>query len=263
MQPFAVQVDISAKHGLISITEEGRERSSNETLHSFVRVSGTSWQVNAALLSMKYISSHNWHGWDKIQVVITDLGYEGLEATSEAQSYDIHLSVAAINDPPIIGVDGFNVTLVLDTQSTAANPTASAFLVSAMEDTVTVVTGVRVWDVDIPEEGGILSRPGEFLIATNSNGAGNGLGRLALNPKIRLSVTCTYGQISLGGGHAGLVAEEGDLDTGERVLIVVGSLSHINEALSEGIIYTPQQNWSGLDVVEVRVSTSESPMKAP
>lgn len=247
-------MDISAEHGLITITDAGGQRSSNDTLHSFVRVSGTSWQANAALLSMEYTPPRDWHGWDRIQVVATDLGYDGLEATNEAQIYDIHLSVAAINDPPTIDVNGFNLIQILDKESTAFDPIASAFLVAAMEDTVTVVTGVRVWDVDIPQKGEILNHPHGFFFATNSSGAGNGLGRLALNPKIRLSVRCTYGQVSLGGGHAGLVMEEGDLDNGGRVIVVVSGLSHINEVLSEGIIYTPQENWSGLDVVEVRVS---------
>lgn len=245
-------MDLSAKHGRISVTEEGRERSSDSASQSSVRVSGTSWQVNAVLLSMEYIAPQDWYGWDKIYVAVTDLGHSSRDTTIDVRTYEIALSVAAINDPPVIEINGFDLTLASDTESGATDSTTSAFLVPSKEDTVAVVTGVRVSDVDITSDGGILSRPDGFLLVVDSNGAGNGVELLASNPRIRLSISSTYGQISLGGEHAGLVAEVGDLDTGEQLLIVVGALHHINEALSEGIIYKPKQDWSGIDMVEVR-----------
>lgn len=246
---FLPQVDLSATHGTILVDQEKTGRTSNTTYSPSVRLSGTSWCVNAALISMKYVSPRNWHGWDKIHVSVADLGYDELEVTDERQSYVIDLSVAAVNDPPTIEVDGFDATLVLDRE---LNTVTSAFLVPAVEDTITTVVGVRVWDVDIPAEDVDLSVPDGFFGTGNIEGAGDGLGMFALNPKVRLVLSCTYGQILLGGTHAGLVMEEGSFDPPGQATAVVGSLKHINEALSEGIIYKPEENWSGIDVVQVR-----------
>ena len=48
------------------------------------------------------------------------------------------------------------------------------------------------------------------------------------------------------------VVEEGDWGDGGQTLTLVGSLSNINAAMAEGIVYTPQLDWSGMDIVKVR-----------
>ncbi|CAM9843433.1 unnamed protein product, partial [Hapterophycus canaliculatus] len=66
-------------------------------------------------------------------------------------------------------------------------------------------------------------------------------------------LSCEYGLLGLGGDHGGLGVVEGNLDGGEQILSVTGTMLNINAALQGGIIYTPRANWNGVDVVEVTV----------
>lgn len=245
-------MSISAQEGSVAITEEGKGKRSNGL--SPVSFSGCPWEVNAVLQSLTYMSAEDWHGWDTISITVTDLGFGGLEPTAEPNTYAIYMSVAAVNDAPVLEITGFTVINVLDRESASGDEIISAFLVPTSEDTARIISSVTISDVDTAVAGASLSRPDVFSGTAGGNGRGDGEGMLALYPKVELSLSCTYGLLELGGGHGGLEIEEGDLDNGGHTLTLVGSLSNINEAMEEGIVYTPQPGWSGMDMVKVRSS---------
>lgn len=246
------QVEISAQHGFVTLAE-GNGLQAGTVSESSASVSGTSWQVNAALRSMVYVSAADWHGWDKISITVTDLGYDGVQPNTEPGTYYLHLSVAAVNDAPLLEAAGFEAITIVDGESASGDETASAFLVPAQEDTIRIIPGVTVSDVDTKAEGAFLSRPDGFFGTVSTDGVGNGAELLAVQPKVSLSLSCAFGVIALGGGHGGLVAEEGDLDGGGQTLSATGTLFNINAALIEGIVYTPSADWNGIDVVEVKL----------
>lgn len=242
------QVEISAQHGSIVLTRGNSELVSDGMNESPAIVSGTPWQVNAALRSMVYLSAEDWHGWDKITITLTDLGGDDVaQTTAEHTAYYLYISVAAVNDAPILTTDGLEAVTVSSQSSSS-----SAFLVPAQEDTARIIYGVAVSDVDTAAEGLFLNRPDGFFATFSTDGMGNGAELLAVEPKIALYLSCEYGLLGLGGGHGGLEVDEGDLDGGEQRLLVTGTLSNINAALRDGIVYTPAANWNGVDVVEVR-----------
>lgn len=251
--PFlCCQVDLSAQHGFVTLTEE-TGLNSRVVGGSPTSVSGYPWQVNADLRSMVYVSDEDWHGWDKISVTVTDLGYDGVQPNTEPQTYHLHLSVAAVNDAPLLEVADFEVVTIVDGEPSSGAEAASAFLIPAEEDTVRVIPGVTVSDVDTKAEGALLNRPDGFFGTVSTDGMGNGLELLAVQPKVGLSLSCAYGLLALGGGHGGLEAEEGDLDGGGQTFSVAGTLDNVNDALMEGIVYTPSADWSGIDVVKVNL----------
>ena len=256
----ALQVDISAQHGFVTLAEEHNGLISGVVNEPQTSTSGALWQVNAALRSMEYVSAADWHGWDKISITVTDLGYDGVEPNAESETYHLHVSVAAVNDAPVLEAAGFEAITIIDGESSSGGETASAFLVSAQEDTETVIAGVTVSDVDAAAEGLFLNRPDGFFATLSADGGGNGAELLAVEPQVALSLSCTYGAVAFGVDRGGLVAEQGDLDGGGNMLSVTGKLSNINAALVEGIIYTPSADWNGIDVVEVRLPKS---MPAP
>lgn len=202
---------------------------------------------------MVYVSAEDWHGWDKISITVTDLGYDGVQPNTEPETYYLYLSVAAVNDAPLLEAAGFEVVAIVDGESSSGDETAFAFYVPAEEDTVSVITGVTVSDVDTKAEGAFLSRPDGFFGTVSTDGKGNGAELLAVEPKVALSLSCAFGLLALGGGYGGLEIEEGDLGGGGQTLSMTGSLFNINAALIEGILYTPNANWNGIDVVEVNI----------
>lgn len=256
MPVMILQVEVSAQHGFVTLTQEHNGLASGVVSESQTSVSGTSWQVNTALRSMEYVSAADWHGWDKISIIVTDLGYDGIQPNTASVTYYLHVSVAAVNDAPVLEAAGFDSIAIIDEESPSGEETEFFFLVPAQEDTVAVIAGVTVSDVDTEAEGLFLNRPDGFFATLSTDGAGNGAELLAVEPKIALSLSCAYGLLGLGAAHGGLVAEEGDLDGGGNVLSVTGKLSNINAALAEGIIYTPSADWNGIDVVEVRLPAS-------
>lgn len=248
---YILQVDISAKHGFVTLTQEHNGFTSSAVNETRTTVSGALWQVNAALRSMEYVSAADWHGWDKISIVVTDLGYDGVQAKTESETYYLHISVAAVNDAPVLEAAGYDAITIVDEESTSSYETASAFLVEAQEDTVAVITGVTVSDVDTNAEGLFLNRPDGFFATLSTDGVGNGVELLAVEPKVELSLSCAYGGLAVSAKRGGLELEEGDLDGVGKILSVTGILSNINAALAGGIIYTPSADWNGIDVVEV------------
>lgn len=249
-------MNISIQHGSVAITEEGKEKTSDSGRSSPLSVSGCPWEVNAALLSLTYVSAEDWHGWDKISISVTDLGFDGLEPAAEPSTYVIYLSVAAVNDAPVMEVTGFTDIDILDGESASGDDgILSAFLVPTSEDTPRIISSVTISDVDTAAAGlASLSPPDVFFGAAGGTGRGDGEGMLALHPKVEVSISCTYGLLALGGDHGGLEVEEGTLDDGGQTLTLVGSLSNVNAAMAEGIVYTPQLDWSGMDMVKVRSS---------
>lgn len=246
-------MSISAQEGSVAITEEGKGKMSTKS--SPVSFSGCPWEVNAVFQSLTYASAEDWHGWDKVIITVTDLGFDDLEPTPEPKTYVIYLSVAAVNDAPVVEISGFTVIDVLDRESASGDEIVSAFLVPASEDTSTTISSVTISDVDIAAAGASWSRPDVFFGTAGGHGRGDGEGMLALHPKVEVSLACTYGLLSLGGDHGGLEIEEGGgEDDGGTTLTVVGSLSNINGAMVEGIVYTPQPDWSGTDMVQVGAS---------
>lgn len=202
---------------------------------------------------MVYVSAEDWHGWDKISITVTDLGYDGVQPDTESETYHLHLSVAAVNDAPFLEAAGFEVITIVDGESTSGDGMAAAFFVPAQEDTVRVISGVTVSDVDTKAEGLFLSRPAGFFGTMSTDGMGNGAELLAVEPKVALSLSCAFGLLALGGGYGGLETEEGDLDGGRQTLSLTGTLVNINTALIEGIVYKPNSDWNGIDVVEVNL----------
>lgn len=224
-------------------------------------MSGPLWLVNQNLRSMEYTSRPNWNGWDKITVSLTDLGYDGSDMGNKMNSYEIHISVAAINDPPILEVTGLSHADVLERGATGDNREVAiaTYLYLGAEDTTSIITGLTIRDVDIPEPGDALNIPDGFSLIAGSSDEEGGISFVAMNPKMRLSLACTYGKIALGGGHAGLTADVGSLDNHAQLLVLEGSLSNFNDALVEGIVYMPHQDWHGVDLIEVK-HTSLQPL---
>ena len=243
---------ISTEQGSVAITQQGKENKSNSTRSSPVSVFGYPWEVNAALQSLTYVSAEDWHGWDKISITVTDLGFDGVQQTAEPSTYVIYLSVAAVNDAPAVGITGFTVIDIFDRESTSGDGIITAFLVPTTEDTARTISSVTISDVDSAAVGASLSPPDIFFGTGGGAGRGDGGTMLALHPKVELSLSCTYGLLALGGDNGGLVVEEGDWGDGGQTLTLVGSLSNINAAMVEGIVYTPQLDWSGMDIVKVR-----------
>lgn len=253
---YILQVEVAAQHGFVTLAQENKGLTSGFVDSSQASVSGALWQVNAALRSMEYVSAPDWHGWDKISIIVTDLGYDGVQPDTESETYYLHISVAAINDAPVLDAAGFEAITIIDEESPSGGETASTYLVPAQEDTVTVIAGVTVSDVDTEAEGLFLNRPDGFFATLSTDGMGNGAELLAVEPKIYLSLSCAYGSLAVGAERGGLTVEEGDLDGGGNILSVTGKLSNINATLVEGIIYTPSADWNGIDVVEVRLPAS-------
>lgn len=243
---------MSAKHGSVTFVQEESGLASDAASKSPTRVSGFYWQVNAALRSVMYVSAKDWHGWDKISITVTDLGHDDFQPDTEPSTYELHLSVAAVNDGPVLEAADFEPVTLIDAESPSGNESFAAFLVPAQEDNARVITTVAVSDVDTNAEGAFLSRPDGFLGTVITDGMGNGAELLAVNPKIALSLSCEYGLLAFGEQRGGLVAEEGVLDGVGQMLTVIGTISNVNDALAEGIVYTPSENWNGIDVIEVR-----------
>lgn len=242
-------MNISAEQGSIAITQQGQDNTSNNTRLLPVSVFGCPWEVNAALQSLTYVSAEDWHGWDKISITVADLGFDGVELTAEPSTYVVYLSVAAVNDAPVVEVTGFTAIDILDGESTSGDGVISAFLVPTIEDTARIISGVTISDVDSVAS---LSPPNVFFGTVGGTGRGGGEGMLALHPKVELSLSCTYGLLALSGDQGGLEVEAGDSDDGGQTLTLVGSLLNINAAMAEGMVYTPPLDWSGMDMVKVR-----------
>lgn len=245
-------MELSAKHGFVTLTGEIAGMVSDGVIGTPAIVSGTSWQVNAGLRSLVYVSAEDWHGWDRISITVTDLGDDSLQMPADPMTYYLHVSVAAVNDAPVFTAAGFEEVALVDGESSPGDEQTSALLVLAEEDTVRIISSVSIWDVDTKAERVLLNRPDGFFGTVSTDGMGNGAELLAVEPKVALSLSCTYGSLGLGGGHGGLEVVEGDLDSGGQILSVTGALSNINAALMEGIVYTPSSDWNGIDVVEVR-----------
>lgn len=254
------QVQVSAKHGSVMFVKEDTSLASSAASESPTSVSGFNWQVNAALRSLVYVSKEDWHGWDRITITVTDLGYDDFQPDTEARTYELHLSVAAVNDGPVLDAGGFESVTIVDEASPSGDEALSAFLVPAQEDTTRVITAVAVSDADTKAEGAFLSRPDGFVGTVSTDGMGNGAELLALEPKIALSLSCEYGLLAFGQERGGLVAEEGDLGGVGQILSVTGTISNINAALGAGIVYTPSENWNGIDVIEVRLRLCQNPL---
>lgn len=218
----------------------------------------TQKRLNHVLLSLEYAPAQDWYGWDVIDVTITDHGHEGLNAIPEAQEYKIYLAVAAINDAPALTVVGLEETQILDKEAPLGDEVGDAFLVSSQEDTVAVVTGISVWDVDYEISGVSCSRLDEFDVTAESFGEGCGPGETPVQLGIELSVSCTYGLLALSGKQEELFYEEGGLDARNDSFVMFGTLTDVNDALSRGIVYTPLGNWSGTDVIKVSLMLHQS-----
>lgn len=242
-------MNISAEQGSVAITQQGQDYTSNNDRLLPVSVFGCPWEVNAVLQSLTYVSAEDWHGWDKISITVADLGFDGVELTAEPSTYVVYLSVAAVNDAPVVEVTGFTAIDILDGESTSGDGVISAFLVPTPEDTARIISSVTISDVDSVAS---LSPPNVFFGTVGGTGRGDGEGMLALHPKVELSLSCTYGLLALGGDQGGLEVEAGDSDDGGQTLTLVGSLSNINAAMAEGMVYTPPLDWSGMDMVKVR-----------
>lgn len=186
-----------------------------------------------------------------IDVTVTDYSHEGLDANPETQEYKIYLAVAAINDAPTLNVVGLEETQIFDKESPLGDEVGDAFLVSSQEDTVTVITEISVWDVDYETSGVSCGQLDEFDVTTESLGEGCGSGAPPVQLGMELSVSCTYGLLALSGRQGGLFYEEGDVDARKDSLTVFGTLTDVNDALSRGIVYTPLEKWSGVDVIKV------------
>lgn len=254
------QVLVSANHGSVTFVQEDTSLASSAVSEPSTSVSGFSWQVNAALRSLVYVSAEDWHGWDKIAITVTDLGYDDFKPDTEPRTYELHLSVAAVNDGPVLEAAGFESVTIEDEESLSGAEAFPAFLVPAQEDTAKVITAVAVSDVDTEASGAFLSRPDGFVGTVSTDGMGNGAELLALEPNIALSLSCEYGLLAFGEQRGGLRAEEGDLDGLAQNLSVTGTISNINAALAEGIVYTPSENWNGIDVIEVRLRLCQNPL---
>lgn len=247
----ASQVDISAKHGFITLREDGDIQSTNATNKTPLRVVAAEKQLNRVLLSLEYAPAQDWFGWDVIDVTLTDHGHEGLDANPEPQEYKIYLAVAAINDAPALNVVGLGETQILDQESPLGDDVGDAFLVSSQEDIVTVVTGISVCDVDYEVSGVGYSQLDEFDVTAESLGEGCGSEGPTFQLGMELSVSCTYGLLALNDKQGGLFYEKGGLDARNDSFIVFGTLTDVNDVLSRGIVYTPLDNWSGTDVIKV------------
>ncbi|CAM9224731.1 unnamed protein product, partial [Ectocarpus fasciculatus] len=248
-----MQVEVSAKHGFVTLSGETAGLVSDGVIGTPAIVSGTSWQVNAGLRSLVYVSAEDWHGWDKMSITVTDLGDDSLQTPTEPVTYYLHVSVAAVNDAPVFTSMGFEEVTLVDAESSLGDEQTSALLVSAQEDTVRIISGVSIWDVDTMAERALLNRPDGFFGTVSTDGMGNGAELLAVEPKVSLSLSCSYGSLGLVGEYGGLEVVEGELDSSGQILSVTGALSNINAALMEGIAYTPSSDWNGIDVVEVAV----------
>lgn len=232
------------------LAHQRKEVHPDDTERSVINLSGTVWRVNAALLSTEYVSAMDWHGWDKVEVTITDLGYDGL-LMAEPTTRSLHLLVAAVNDAPVIEVTSYESVRIVDKESSLTDEAPSAFLVPAAEDTVTVITEVSISDVDAEVAQSSLSRRDRFSGMIHADGDGVGLRNLAVMPRIEIMLSCTYGLVALGGEQEGLLTTNASIQAGEQRLTVVDTLSNINKAMSEGIVYTPAENWNGIDMIEV------------
>ena len=254
---FSIQVETSAIHGYITLREDGGVKSTNATSKAPVRVKGTKGEVNNALLSMEYVSAQDWHGLDRIDVIVTDYGHDGMEPYDEPQAYSIHILVAAVNDAPVLNVVGLNKVQVVDEEELPFGDEArDAFLVSVLEDASAVVTGISIWDADFKASGVNFSQQDGTDAATNTDSRVQASETLTVHPRVEISLSCTHGMLALGGVYGGSFAEEKNLEDGVDTLSLVGTLANVNAVLSEGIVYTPVENWSGIDVIKVRLSSS-------
>lgn len=246
-------MNVSTKHGEITLAGDDVVSESNATHVSYLRFSGPLWKVNRQLVSLEYTGTPNWHGWDKVTISLNNVHHDGLRREKPILSYPLHLYVAAINDPPSLRVTGFSPIPLVDEESGDDHPfsTTAAYLVPAYEDTAVAITGVTIEDADVPEIEDSFVRPRSLAVV------GNGIPRYGARPSpleplmAKLSVTAAYGMIAMGGRDAELVTEDGGLGIPSRLLVVGGTLRSLNESLSKGIVYTPKKDWHGIDLVQV------------
>lgn len=247
-------MDVSAKAGRLALARDGEFLDSNSTHGSSLRLSGHPWKVNEVLRSLEYAPAPNWHGWDELTVTLSDLGLDGFDTQGGVFSYRLHLFVEAVDDPPTLKVEGLAPVDVLDLDSLRSDPppSSSSYLVPAKEDEPASVFGVSVEDLDAPElrDGTGLSSDSVFTVVHDGRKSDR-VKLVALQPRLRLSISCAHGAVALGGVSSGLVVEVGDPETPGKSLVAEGAPWRINEALAQGIVYTPEEDWHGVDLVEV------------
>ncbi|CAM9199449.1 unnamed protein product, partial [Discosporangium mesarthrocarpum] len=256
------EVHISVDVGELSLSAQPMEFvASDSSRGSSLTLSGFLPHINEALLTLAYTPKEDWHGWDKISVSVTDL--REIETTAEGTDIsdsrsiarilrELFVSVAAVNDAPVVEVSSLNATTLVDTEVNITKP-KEAFLHSTEEDIALIITEVRVRDVDTEAFGMSLGLPDGFHAVDGGARAGDGAGLMTFEPHISLSLSCEHGLLSLVGGAGGLRIVQGDPWGGSRDLIILGSLAKVNHALEQGLRYRPDSNWYGMEGIQVHV----------
>ncbi len=170
---------------------------------------GSQAQINATLANatgVSYTPELNYNGAAQLTVSTNDNGYSG-SGSAKTDLDSIAITVAAVNDAPVNTV-----------------PLAQ----TANEDTVKVISGIAVADVDA--------------------------GALPLT----MTLTETHGTIAVNTAAAGGVPIGGITGNGTSTLALTGTLAQINATLANatGVSYTPELNYNG--AAQLTFSTSDN-----
>ncbi len=242
--PYAlISIKTETKHGTLSCLHEVLCRNSIPTMN--VDITGSFSAVNTALSSVRYKPHMDWYGDDIIMIVANDNGFTGSGGPKEdSVAIDVHVEPQL--DHPILLVD-INSTLL-----------------SGLEDERVAIGPVLVLhaDADAPR---LHKLPYPMSILENTTLPKDDY--ILTDPYIDLTIMAMNGRLMLGStkglrfllpanGSDSHLTGDGLTRSDEGVEPVVwwsaasfrGKLSDV-EASLQVIMYEPNRNWHGIDVI--------------
>jgi ELWxxDGT repeat protein len=187
-----------------------------------VRFSGSLQDVNAALRALVYRPDANYNGADAVDVAVVDSS-SGLAAAGAVMT----VSVAAVNDAPVLDVTGAQYHPLLYTGDKLSARIVAVDPVLAVEDTPVQLNtlSLTLRDVDYSEWASSSSGGGSVTVTLT---AVHGL--VALDPPLALRLVVTAGSASLQGAQS---------------VTFQCTLSSAQTALATLLSFQPEQHYSG------------------
>jgi VCBS repeat-containing protein len=107
----SLQATLSVAHGWLTLSGTGGLSfvSGSGSNNASMTFSGTQAAINAALAGMQYRPVANYNGPDQIDLTVNDLGNTG-SGGAKTTSGSLAITVSAVNDAPVLGLPGPQVT---------------------------------------------------------------------------------------------------------------------------------------------------------
>ena len=209
-----MKVTLSVGHGTLSLTGSGELAIGGNGSATLV-LTGTQGEINAALATLVYQGDRDYNGLDRIDVLVDDLGRNGVDPdlpdvpgsgdgsvdTNETARASVNITLQPVDDAPVHALPGRQA---LDEDTTLSFGAAHG-------------NAIVVSDVDAGDT------PGATLTTTVSVG---------------------HGTLTVSAGHGAIAAN------GTASVTITGTLDQINAAL-DGMVYRPTADYNGADTLTI------------